>query len=241
MPKLALLVLIASLSGCTADAIDDDGDSSEGDVIAGSETFEQPAIGMLRNGGSYCTATLIRPNVVLTAAHCVTNSPKDEPVTGYSFEVRPAAGVAATRFEIDRAYAVPTAADFDGTQAWRAKDIALLRLARAVPSSLAAPLTVARVRPPRGSAVTIYGYGCTDRTPGPNGQRPGGGVKRRAAVAWNGSATRNVCPGDSGGPWLDVARGAVFGTTSGYVNLDDRYGDVPASAALINRVADGWR
>lgn len=72
---------------------------------------------------------------------------------GYSFEIKPASTVAATRFAIDRAYAVPVAADFDGTQAWRAKDIALLLLAREVPSSLARPLVVASVRPPARRAT----------------------------------------------------------------------------------------
>ena len=86
---------------------------------------------------------------------------------------------------------------------------------------------------------------CTSRTADANGHRPGGGTKRKAELTWSSTtigsgASMNVCPGDSGGPWLDVVAGAVFGTTSGIVNGDDRFGDVPASADEINRMADAW-
>lgn len=233
--------------GCaeTTDASPDEVGASDEAIVDGADTFEHPEIGLLHNGGSYCTATLIRPNVVLTAAHCVTGGHKDEAVTGYSFDIKPSSSVAATRFEIDRAYTVPVAADFDGTQTWRLKDIALLRLTTPVPATLAEPLAVATSRPSAGADTIIFGYGCTSRKADANGHRPGGGVKRKAELTWSSTelgsgASSHVCPGDSGGPWLDVAAGAVFGTTSGIVNGDDRFGDVPANAAEINRAADAW-
>ena len=38
-----------------------------------------------------------------------------------------------------------------------------------------------------------------------------------------------------------VRRGThVIGTTSGYINGDDRWGDIPANHELVNRIADGW-
>jgi V8-like Glu-specific endopeptidase len=225
--------------GCAATEDGDDANVTNDAIVDGADTFEHPEIGLFHNGGSYCTATLIRSNVVLTAAHCVTGGHKDEAVTGYSFDVKPSAASAVSHFEIDRAYTIPVAADFDGTQSWRLKDIALLRLTTPVPSELAQPLAVATSRPSAGDAIVIYGYGCTSRTADANGHRPGGGVKRKAELTWSGASSR-VCPGDSGGPWLDVATNAVFGTTSGIVNGDDRSADVPASAAEINRVADAW-
>jgi hypothetical protein len=242
----AFLPVALLMIGCADPAAEADDSSTTSDAIVdGAETFEHPEIGLFHNGGSYCTATLIRSNVVLTAAHCVTGGHEDEAVTGYSFDVKPSATSAATHFEIDRAYTIPVASDFDGTQAWRRKDIALLRLTTAVPAELAKPLAVATSRPSAGDATAIYGFGCTARIADANGHRPGGGVKRKAELAWHSSsvgsgASTNVCPGDSGGPWLDVATNAVFGTTSGIVNEDDRFGDVPASAAEIDRVADAW-
>jgi V8-like Glu-specific endopeptidase len=242
----ALLPVALLLIGCAGASPEGDDASAASDAIVdGAETFEHPEIGLFHNGGSYCTATLIRANVVLTAAHCVTGGHKDEAVTGYSFDVESSAASPATHFEIDRAYTIPVAADFDGTQNWRLKDIALLRLTTPVPAALAQPLAVATSRPNPGDETAIYGFGCTSRVADANGHRPGGGVKRKAELAWHSSslgsgASTNVCPGDSGGPWLDVAANAVFGTTSGIVNEDDRFGDVPASAAEINRVADAW-
>src|SRR4051812_2852057 len=124
--SLALLFLIAACAAPASEASEDSA-STDDAIVDGAETFEHPEVGLFHNGGSYCTATLIRPNVVLTAAHCVTGGFKDEAVTGYSFDIKPTATSAATHFAIDRAYTVPVAADFDGTQTWRLKDIALLR------------------------------------------------------------------------------------------------------------------
>lgn len=245
-----MIVLLASGCAAPADASDSDPESAADEVVAGRETFEHPEIGMVWRGGGLCTGTLIRPNVVLTAAHCVNGSPKDEDVStaqpSYAFEIRASASV-QQRFAVDRAYAVPVAADFDGSQRWRRKDIALLRLATPVPSSLATPLRAAPSWPWPGSRVALYGYGCTDRSPGSAGRRPGTGVKRKLerwwtiglAIGW--TQTQDECPGDSGGPLLDLSRGAVVGTNSGYVGSDDRFGDVPASFAIVESIANRWR
>lgn len=231
------LALTLTLVGCSAEEAVDTSDDA---VIDATETFEHPEIGMLHNGNSYCTATLIRPNVVLSSAHCVTNSPKDEAVTGYSWDLK-ASATETHHYTIARAYAVPSAPDFDGTQTWRAKDIALLELTESVPAELAKPMVAATTRPANGAAVALYGYGCIDRTPDANGHRPGGGVKRTASWTWSAeTATRHTCPGDSGGPWIDVAAGAIFGTTSGYVNQDDVPSDVAANVAIVNEIADRW-
>src|SRR5205085_10757287 len=136
------------------------------------------------------------------------------------------------RYKVDRANAIAQPADFDGSQKWRAKDILLLRLVEDVPSSIATPANVATTTPKIGSKVGVYGYGCTDRVAGADGRRPGSGTKRKKEYWWTvqlsmGAETANVCPGDSGGPLLDVSRNAVFGTNSGYVENDDKFGDVP--------------
>jgi len=237
------------LAGCAADATPDDTEAAADAVVAGSETYERPEVGIVWNGGGLCTGTLVRANVVLTAAHCITGLPKDEDATAaqpaYAFEIRRVAGD-RQRFAVDRIHSFLTPADFDGTQRWRTKDIALVRLASDVPASIARPNVVARAWPRLGSRVAIYGYGCSDRNPGADGRRPGAGTKRKKEYRWSlglalgFSDTENSCPGDSGGPLLDVQRGAVFGTTSGYVAGSDHFGDVPANAIAVDALADRW-
>lgn len=236
--SIALLTLVACAGDTEAD--DENPETATGAILGGTETFDRPEVGKLVHNNAYCTATLIRPNVVLSAAHCVSGSPKGEAQTGYSFTIQ-TSPTEKQRFEIDNVYSVPVAADFDGTQKWRDKDIALLRLTKSVPARLAAPASVATRQPWPGATLAVYGYGCTDRA-----TRTGGGTKRKKtstysmsrALGW--SHPQDVCPGDSGGPLFDVFANSVIGTTSGFVNGDDRWGDIPANHDLVNRVADGW-
>lgn len=247
MLRIGSALLMLAMTGCAGEAADEDVGASDEAVIGGTETFEHPEVGMLvNNGTSYCTATLIRPNVILSAAHCLPGTPKDEARTGFTFRIKTSA-TATTVFQIDRAYAVPVASDFDGSQKWRAQDISLFRLTQDVPATLARPLKVATGKPWWGSKVAIYGYGCTSRTIDPTtGKRPGGQTKRKKEYDWSlglvfgFSDTQNTCPGDSGGPLLDIAGGAVFGTTSGYVGGDDAFGDVPKNQQIVNSIADRW-
>jgi hypothetical protein len=244
---LALVATLATACAAPTDSDASDVDSTEGAVVAGTATFEHPEIGMVWHGG-LCTGTLIRPNVVLTASHCVVGLPKDEDATKaqppYAFEIRTA--TESHRFAVDRLYSVPEQKDFDGSQRWRDKDISLLRLATDVPSSIARPLDAAPSWPWPGAHVAIYGYGCTDRHTDENGHRPGAGTKRTKSYRWTVglafgfSDTHDTCQGDSGGPLLDVDRGLVLGTTSGYVGPDDHFGDVPASYDIIEEIANRW-
>jgi S1-C subfamily serine protease len=48
--------------------------SSKPKVTNGKRTTQYPAVVEIKNGTSRCTATFIRPNTLLTAAHCVENN-----------------------------------------------------------------------------------------------------------------------------------------------------------------------
>src|SRR3954462_176653 len=66
-----LVALTSMAMACSAAADLSAEDKSEDAIIAGVATFERPEVGLLHVGNGYCTATLVAPNVAITAAHCV--------------------------------------------------------------------------------------------------------------------------------------------------------------------------
>lgn len=244
------MLSLLALSACNAPEAEDDELSSESDaVVDGQATLERPEIGAVFVGNSLCTGTLVTSNVVLTAAHCMplmndVDVSASEP--RYSFVISKSDG-ARVRYPVDRAHTILRAEDIGNSQRWRSKDIALLRLSIPVPAEVARPSTLARSWPLPGATVGIFGYGCNDRTRDADGRRPGTGTKRKKTYTWTiglaigFSDTQNMCPGDSGGPLLDLGRNAILGINSGYVNDDDRFGDVPANRSAIERVIAAWQ
>jgi uncharacterized protein (TIGR03382 family) len=76
MTRLGVLVFALGLAGCVEGL---EVDSTSGELANGVVTDEHPAVGFLWNKGSgnACTATLIGPKTVLTAAHCLNRRLSD--------------------------------------------------------------------------------------------------------------------------------------------------------------------
>ena len=168
--------------------------------------------------GTLCTGTLIAPDVVVSAAHCV-EPPGNDSSVNYFFSLAPdvtqagqhLADMPTPTYEVGAALAHPdyVAVRQDGLA--QANDISLLFLTRAVPQVQPAQL----LEPQQfalqvGSPVSIAGYGLDGP---PKGRRTGMhlGIKRDAlsVVHELGAYEMQVgdrapvpqkCMGDSGGP-----------------------------------------
>lgn len=211
-----------------------------------------------RTGGvALCSASLIAPNLLLTARHCVSDVTSEQVTCGKTTAGTPFpantffAANTESSDQITRANAflvssisVPTAdSDICGF------DVALVTLTTPVASSLAKPLVPRIDRPvTAGEHYTAVGYG-TDQ-PGDGGiaglRRGRAGLEVSCAP---GECTTGVegsefvgdfgiCSGDSGGPALD-AEGKVVGVVSRSADNCNHpvYGSVAAWKDWISSVA----
>jgi secreted trypsin-like serine protease len=202
------------------------GDKTSAKIINGKLTFWYPTVGALlyRNAntpfGSWCTATLIGCNTVLTAAHCVA---EDRETKNYKvfFQHAGLFDLAGKIQMQDDKYQAPGG---NGSRA----DVAVLTLSKSIDG-----IAPDHINDDREHAAeldgTIVGYGIT------NGNKLDYGLKRfgfvvagacdasktgKDLVCWNfvNNRASDTCSGDSGGP-LFLSKGrpspVVSGVTSG--------------------------
>ena len=148
-----------------------------------------------------CTATLVAPRVVVTAAHCVVNRSPASLEVFFGQDV-----TAAGRFAYVVDLQVPTSFDPETL----ANDIAVLMLASDAPSKPVALQTVAIDASAVGTKARVVGYG-EDAIGARGGARLEGTVVIGAVAPTTLTVTPGpqlTCNGDSGGP-LFLSKGGV--------------------------------
>ena len=204
---------------------------------------------MFKEGGAgLCSGTLIAPNLVLTAQHCIADTPNEGVRCGFATfgKVTAATNVFVTtndRITNEGLYRVKSVhVPQNATSTFCGFDVALLILQTNVPDSIK-PI-IPRLDQPlrRGVAYTAVGYGRTE-TGGGSGTRrfitgrqvSCGGIDpcnpRQNVDGDEFVGTGGVCSGDSGGAPLDE-QGRVFGVAS--------RADQGCSYAVYGGI-NGWR
>ena len=180
---------------------------AQSDLIGGREVPRAgwPEVIRIRQGNATCSASVIGPRVVLTAAHCSKANGEVVPVSEMDdVEVEAGSGRRYTA----RCTLAPTYRPDD-------HDMALCLTSGAIPPPFA---VVSSVAPRLGEVITLAGFGCI-RSPGDGGNdgklrigeapvtRAAAGTPHRYWFETKGSAA--LCYGDSGGPaFKRVAAGA---------------------------------
>jgi secreted trypsin-like serine protease len=219
---LAMLAAVAATSSfaqqrpVTADALRPSTPAQR--IVGGSlTTTPQPWVAaLLQNGQQGCGGSLIAPQWVVTAAHCVSGGANPTQVrVGSLYRSSGGQVISISQKIIHPSY---SSSNING-----GNDIALLKLAS--PVSGITPIGIAASAPGTNTAVRLYGWGQT--TPQSGGDRGSEQLKqldtqiiassscanyRTGDLCLRGTTSATACYGDSGGPAL--VGGALVGATS---------------------------
>jgi V8-like Glu-specific endopeptidase len=241
--SLPVLVGACALAGCTAAPGAPTVAEEQAPIIGGTTDTGDPSVVLLfaqvpgAQGGSLCTAEVISPHVVLTAAHCVS---PEEVGAGAQFVVYPGADFSqATQANVLPVSETHFDQQFNTNNLEGGHDVGVAILKNPAP---VAPLAVNRTPLDAsfvGKPVRFVGYGLDNAQ-----AQTGAGVKRQTTTTLTdynsllihfSDGQHETCNGDSGGPAFMTVNGkeVIVGLTSfGDVNCNQGGYDTRVDALL---------
>jgi hypothetical protein len=237
-PVVTAGLLLAGCAVATDQAVEVNRFTASSIVGGTTSTTEQDAVVKLVNGDEFCSGSLIAPNLVLTARHCVADpDPAEEcaaygptrPANGFKIFIGVAVQADGEPAALGERITVPTTSNMCSF------DVALIQLDRDVVGARIATVRFSALAPNEPTVAVGYGVDGQDQPPAARMQRSttvlGVGPTTVAYTARDGTTVRyaapngdvvtgeSTCYGDSGGPLLDSLGQVVAVTSRGLESL----------------------